>query len=942
MRVLPAVVLSVHVLLSAGVIDAHAQEAVNHGSVAGRIVDATGAAIADAQVTAREVATGVRQAGAVDREGRFRFPYLRPGRYEIGISAPGFAAVTRGLTIAAGSAFDLPIELAAGATDSVVVTAEATVIEAARSQIAATLRQTEVQAVPLNGRNFLDLALLAPGVSPTNVGGGTQLFPETSAVPGVGLSVASQRNLSNNFMVDGLSANDDAAALSGISFSVDAIGQMQIVTSGGQAELGRALGGYVNVTTRSGTDVWRGDAYGFFRDDSLNGRNALSGSKLPMHQNQFGGSLGGPIVRQKTFVFGNIERRDLRQSGLTTIRAADVEAINARLAAAGYRGLPVATGIYSNPVDTLHALTKLDHHVGSGAHLSLRYSSYAASSENARGAGGTSAPSASAGLDNLDQTLASGVVLGLSSRTLLEARGQIARGDLEALPTDPAGPSVTIPGVASFGRLATSPTGRLGTLTQAVVNVLHQRGAHAFRVGVDVLHNDVAITFPRAQQGTYTFASLANFLAGTYSNSGFTQTFGDTAVSLDNPNMGLYVQDEWRAGGHVTINAGLRYDLQWLETITTDRDNISPRIGVAWSPTDARRLVVRASAGRFYDRVPLRALGNALLSAGNTTDPANLRQTSVTLSPAQAGAPVFPDVLAAVVPTTTLVNFTTMDRELQNAYSNQMSVELERQLGEGASIGVSYQRLRGHGLLMQINQNVPACAAVAGNNGCRPNPAFANNNQYRAAGRSEYDGLHVSLVKRSGGWGSYRLSYTLSKSMNNLGETFFAAPLDPLDLSKDWGRSDDDQRHRLMVSGTVTSPVQMASRWWHHIVRDTQLSGTVQYYSALPFNILTGATTIQGTAARPVVNGAPIERNVGKGSPFSTVNVRIARQLRFGTRVTGDLLLEAFNLFDRRNDLARVAVFGTGSYPDAPAATFGQVTVVGDPRLLQLGFRVRF
>src|SRR5205085_9212905 len=107
------------------------------------------------------------------------------------------------------------------------------------------ISQTEVQALPLNGRNFLDIALLVPGVSPTNTAN-TQLFAETSAVPGQGLSIGSQRNFSNNFIVDGLSANDDAAGLSGIPYGVDAIDQFQVVTSSGQAELGRALGGYVN------------------------------------------------------------------------------------------------------------------------------------------------------------------------------------------------------------------------------------------------------------------------------------------------------------------------------------------------------------------------------------------------------------------------------------------------------------------------------------------------------------------------------------------------------------------------------------------------------------------------------------------------------------------------------------------------------------------------
>ena len=142
----------------------------------------------------------------------------------------------------------------------------------------------------MNGRNFLDLALLVPGVSPTNIGS-TQLFAETSAVPGQGLSIGSQRNFSNNFIVDGLSANDDAAGLSGIPYGVDAVDQFQVVTSGGQAELGRALGGYISVVTRSGTNLVHGDVYGYFRDDSLNATNALlrdqGGEKPPMSQKQY-------------------------------------------------------------------------------------------------------------------------------------------------------------------------------------------------------------------------------------------------------------------------------------------------------------------------------------------------------------------------------------------------------------------------------------------------------------------------------------------------------------------------------------------------------------------------------------------------------------------------------------------------------------------------------
>jgi hypothetical protein len=171
-----------------------------------------------------------------------------------------------------------------------------------------------------------------------------------------------------------------------------------------------------------------------------------------------------------------------------------------------------------------------------------------------------------------------------------------------------------------------------------------------------------------------------------------------------------------------------------------------------------------------------------------------------------------------------LVNLTTMDRDLQSAYSRQASLEVEQQLGAHATIGVGYQYLRGLNLLMSINQNVPTCVASGANNGCRPNPNYANNSQYSAAGESDDHGLHVSFAQRPAAWGHYRVSYTLSKSMNNVGEFFFSSPIDPFDLSKDWGRSDDDQRHRLVISGALQGPSEAATSPIQHLTHGFQVS----------------------------------------------------------------------------------------------------------------------
>lgn len=342
-------------LILAGVQTAFAQETINHASVSGRVTDTSGAVLGGAHVSARQTETNVKATAVTDQEGRFRFPYLRVGPYEIVVSQSGFATARRLLTLTVSAAFELPVTLAVGTVESsVMVIADGTVLEAARSQIAGTVSRTEVRNLLLNGRNVADLALLIPGVSPTNVGGGAQLFPETSAVPGVGLSIGSQRNLSNNFIVDGLSANDDAAALGGMPYGVDSVDQVQVVTSGGQAELGRALGGYVNIVTRSGTNAMRGDVYNYMRDSRFNAPNALSGSKLPMNQNQYGVSIGGPVVRDRAFYYANVEQRRLDQSGLVTIAEGNVPIINSRLMAVGYQGPSITTGIYPKPIDTTH------------------------------------------------------------------------------------------------------------------------------------------------------------------------------------------------------------------------------------------------------------------------------------------------------------------------------------------------------------------------------------------------------------------------------------------------------------------------------------------------------------------------------------------------------------------------------------------------------------
>ena len=615
-------------ILSASVFGVYGQETINYASVSGTVTDASAGVVEGAAVTARALATNQSRRINTDASGRFRFAYLSTGPYEIRVHKRGFADALQDITLTVGAAFNLPVRLSLSTSQQEVqVKSQGPGIETVRSQVAGTVVPQEVADLPLNGRNYLDLALLIPGASRTNTGN-NQRFAETSAVPGTGISIASQRNLATGFVVDGVSANDDAAELAGTFYSQEVIRGFQVVTSGGTAEFGRALGGYINILTQSGSNEFHGDAYEFFRNQRLDARNALASDRLPLTQNQYGASLGGPIFKDRTFFFSNFEQTRQNTAGVITIAPSAVAAVNGLLRADGYGGQSVGTGEYPTTLDTTNFFAKLDHRMGDRDQLSLRYSLYDVSSLNSRNAGGLGAVSRGTNLYDRDQTIALNNIATITPNLVDETRVQYTRSRLSAPVNDLVGPAVNISGVANFGRCqAASPTGRDIDLYEFVNNVSVQRGSHSIKAGVDFLYNDINIVFPGLLQGQYTFSSLPNFLAGRYVN--FQQAFGPAAQPQTNPNIGLYLQDEWRVTPSFTINAGIRYDLQFLpRPIQTDTNNVAPRVGIAWTPDAARKTVIRASYGLYYDRIPLRAVSNALQRGGTSYQTAVLTPAS--------------------------------------------------------------------------------------------------------------------------------------------------------------------------------------------------------------------------------------------------------------------------------------------------------------------------
>ncbi|HEV7906365.1 MAG TPA: TonB-dependent receptor [Pyrinomonadaceae bacterium] len=912
-----------------------AQQAVSSATLGGRVEDERGAAVGGASVVATNLDTEQQQSTKSDASGRYRFLYLPVGNYQLTAEHAGFAPARRRLTLTVGQALDASLQLTvAGLAETVSVTEDSVpVVEIVRTQIAETILPHDTDTLPLNGRNYLDLALLVPGVSRTNTGS-NQRFAETSAVPGTGLSVSGQRNLNNAFILDGLSANDDAADLAGTFYSQEVVREFQVITSGGMTEFGRSSGGVVNIITQSGTNDVRGRLYGYARNQRFDARNPLAPARDPLTQAQYGASLGAPLRRNRTFFFGNFEQTRRNDAGVITITDANVAALNARLNEFNYRGARIQNGVFPGGFDSTNLFGRLDHELANTDRLTLRYSLYDIESTNARNVGGLNATSRGSALGNRDQNVALSYVATLSANALNEARAQFTRSRLSAPVNDEAGPAINIAGVASFGTATFSPLARSLDVFEANDAFTIARGAHTFKAGAQFLLNRVNVLFPGAFQGVYTFSSLANFQAGRYIT--FQQAFGAPSQFQSNPNLGIFLQDEWRATPRLTVNAGLRYDAQVLPApIETDANNFAPRLGVAYAPGGDRRTVLRASVGFYFDRLPLRATSNALQRDGE-------KYKVAVLSFGQAGAPAFPDTLVSF-PAGLLTSITTIDPGIENSYSQQASLQLERELNGDTSASIGYMHLRGRHLILSRNVNAPtltaAEAAARGDaNLGRPDPRFANVSRFESSGDSWYDAMTVSLNRRAGRRATFRLAYTFSKAIDTAGNFFFSTPQNNFNLRDERGLSDNDQRHRLTVSGSFELPAKVRDASpLRRALENFGLSYIFTYASPLPFNIQTGTDRNNDTNANDRPFG--VGRNTGRGFDFASLDLRLSRRFQLTERVRVEALAEGFNVFNRANLQLPNNIFGAGL---APRAGFRQPTAAADPRQLQFGLRLDF
>jgi hypothetical protein len=942
----------------------------------------------------------VARTTASEADGRFDAAALPPGRYTVRVSLAGFATqVLENVDLQLGSRLDLDVALTlATANEQVVVRAEAPALDTQRTAVSTVVGHSQLDQLPINGRNFVSLSLITPAVTVDRV-------PQQGAAAGSGLTFVGQRARSNNITVDGLDNNDASVGSVRAAFSQEAIQEFQVVAHSYTAEFGNATGGVVNIVTRSGSNARAGSLFGYFRDETLNAkeyferfapdRSPIDVPKAPFGQQQIGGTLGGPLKKDRTFYFAAFERLGSTANNFVTIdRARPVTVFGQELrSVAGLleqAGFPVRTGHVPYDIRSNALVVKVDHRLSANRQLMLRYAFGDAHNGNIEPYGGIVAESRGGSLDSRDH-VAAAAHTSVHGRAVNELRVQVARRDQGVFPLDPTcdgpcnrddegGPTVEIAGVANAGRHRIYPQIRNYIRYQALDTFTRVTGRQELKAGFVLgVQQALKSTLPLTHGGRFVFTALpavpgllpapvtatqafALGLPGAY-----VQGYGNSRAAIPATDLSGFVQDAWRPRADLTVKLGVRYQTQfWTHTdfdvpgvgpyrVQQDRDDVAPRLAAAWTPGGTGKTTVHGAYGVFFDRQVNGVLTTARIVDGSSDGTRTLvLRFPQSIAAWQAPGRRLPEP-ATAYPSLVIA----LDPGMRTPYAHHTSFGVDRLLPARLTLSASAVWVRGFNQLGTIDYNpvVPSLGA-----GRRPLDVggvpgtSASVLQYTSFGESWYRALLLSLEKRFDRRHQFLASYTLSKTEDTSSD--FQSTLivqdngrgrDPgnrtglplgFDPRADKGPALHDQRHRLVMSGTYVAPA------------DVWVSAILTAASGAPFNILAGVD-LNGDAdggsfpadrARSVPGdpSTSLPRNAGRLPSQVTLDVRVSRAWPVKGAARVDLLLEAFNLANRTNITEVNGVFGTGAFPAAPLATYGQWLRSGPPRQIQIGARLHF
>lgn len=940
-----AAVVSILILMCTA--NAGAQASKTGATLEGTVSDSSGAVIPGAEVRLRNIATNQNRTLIADEQGFFHGQELTVGTYEARVEQTGFAPYRHtGVELSLGRTVHLDIMLAAASLSAkVTVTAQPSAIDPSQTSVVSSVDQERIEELPVRSRNYLDFALLAPGVSAS-----PGAPPASGATPltGSGFTFGGLRARSNNVSIDGLDNNDEYTGSSRIELSPEVVQEFQVVNHGLSAESGGASGGSINVITRSGTNAIHGDAFIFAQDSTFNARDPFETEldKPSFRRFRTGFALGGPAVKNQTFYYAAVEQEHNRGQIGSDIDPTVASTINEFLSTGAFPGLAtrqITAGFSPIARAETEAAGKLDHQLTNTTALMLRYAfTNNKESGDAFNTSGLSDASARGSSFTSDNVLSGSLTTVFGSQAVGDLRFQGATRHAVLRTNEPLGPEIDVAGLVTFGRPYTGTSERRENHYQADYTYTRAWGKHLWKLGGTVNRVRLRADVPDGFDAVYLFADLTDFLAGRPDQ--FRQTFGNPHVDFPVTSLGAFVQDHWSLARQLTVDLGLRYDFERLPAgFNQDKNNVSPRIGFAWSPSS--KWVLRAGYGIFFDRYVLANLTRAIEKNGaQASDQVADGEAAAGLFAAAKGGP-----LSAPVPGIAPSIFRP-DPHMATPYSQQASAGVEYALAKNLTLRADYLFVHGVKLPRTLNLNLlrpvvltPANAPGLGIPNPRPqqigrtvfsprrlNRQFDSVYELQDSAASTYNGASLTLSRRMNEELEFSASYTLSKAFDDASD-FDEQPEDPFHLIAENALSRQHQQQRFVFNALWDLPIggeedkggksAAGTTWLARTFRHIEIAPIFAAESGRPVNPLTGLDSNRNHAfplsARPLGFG----RNSLRTPGIVTMDFRILKYFPFGESSRLDMVAEFFNLFNRSNVAQINPVFGSNL---TPIPGFGQ------------------
>jgi hypothetical protein len=878
-------------------------------SLEGVVTDAQQAVLPGATVTLQNMSTGLVRVATTDDGGRFVITTMpTEGLYRLQVDLAGFATEVReNIVFNAGQRALMNFSLRLSTVqETVTVAGESPIIQTTSAEVSSTIDRNAFENLPVKERNYFRLLTLDSNVVAAGTG--------SNAV-----NVGGQEVWNFGTYVDGTNNHSKwltlqrAPQLGSNGFALETVKEVQLITNQFSAEFGGHSAGVASMITKSGTNNLNGSGFVMIRPGDWDAAPPLApvvnGEKVkaPYNQQQFGGTVGGPLVKDKVFYFGSYERRRERSEVIVT----SPEAL----------GLVVPT-----PADEHQGHLKGDIRFSEKNSLGVRYNMVRWKKDNE--SGGFNLPGTGFMWDNNVDTLHGTFVTVVSQRLLNEVRGQYSQyTDRRAAKCDCV--SIQRAAYATTGGYDFGTWGVLPEETYDISDTVSLwMGDHNIKTGASFTYDVTEQLYQPLQNGVYLFSGAPNVAPNPFQ---FRQSFALVPeAKLMFPKAYViagFVQDDWRIHNNLTLNLGLRYDVEIVKGIPdwpagTDMNNLDPRIGFAWDPKGDQKWSVRGGVGHFTQQYAIFTIVKGGVGGRNG-------QVTVTLAPTDPLFPTFPNPLPAFPPGAVLPprDIQEISPDLENEEAWTASLGFQRELGPRTSLAVDANLNRGvkHGFL-DTNQATPIAKDVLiAANGANvrtqaqadaTRPILPVPNGFRRMdlltneGRSWYQGVRVAVQHRTTPL-MLSASYTMSKSEDRLNHWF--APEDSSDAELDRGPTGADTPHNLVASVTWNLPGSGA------VLSGWRLSAVSHHQSGSPYSIRyagdpTGGGLTGGCSNRGCQSSRPGARNTARGDFINYADLTVARIFTVGPdRI--EIRADMFNAFNNQNLLAA-----------------GYIGLVGNPR----------